>query len=79
MHRILIYGLPAARTEFFSYARVNQQSAKPVDTELLRSTCGSKEDITFRDGMNVWSINKDIRLSFCYWSWCIVMVKIRWH
>ncbi len=50
------------RTEFYSLAMVNQQSAKSVDTELLRPACRSQEDLTLCAGMNVWSINKDIPL-----------------
>ncbi len=44
------------------FAVVNQQSAKSIDTELLRTACRSKEDLTNRAGMNVWAINKDIPL-----------------
>ena len=48
--------------EFFVFAVVNQQSAKCIDTELLRPACRSKEDLTQRASMNVWAINKDIPL-----------------
>jgi hypothetical protein len=41
---------------------VNQQGAKPVDTELLRPACRSKEGLTLHAGMNVWAIDKDIPL-----------------
>lgn len=40
----------------------NQQSAKSVDTELLRQTRGSQQDLTVRDDMNVWAIDKDVPL-----------------
>jgi hypothetical protein len=40
----------------------NQQSAKSVDTELLRPACRSQESLIFRAGMNVWAIEKDIPL-----------------
>src|SRR5664280_1792965 len=49
-------------TGFFTFALVNQQSAKSVDTGLLCSTCRSKEALTLRANMNVWAIKKDIPL-----------------
>ena len=49
------------RTEFFTFAVVNQQSAKSIDTELTPA-CRSKEDLTWRANMNVWSIDKDMPL-----------------
>jgi hypothetical protein len=41
---------------------VNQQSAKPVDTELLRPACRGKEGLGLLTTMNVWSIDKDTPL-----------------
>ena len=41
---------------------VNQQSAKSVDTELLRPACRSQEDLTRYANMNVWAIKKDTPL-----------------
>ena len=49
------------RTEFFAFAVVNQQGAKPVDTESAPAR-GSQEGLTFHAGMNVWAIDKDIPL-----------------
>jgi hypothetical protein len=41
---------------------VDQQSTKPIDTELLRPACRSQEDLTQGADMNVWAINKDMPL-----------------
>jgi hypothetical protein len=48
--------------ELSAFAVVNQQSAKSVDTELLRPACRRQEAIARRATMNVWAIDKDMPL-----------------
>jgi len=50
------------RIEFPGFIMANQQSAKRVDTELLRPAGRGQESLSFRADMNVWAIDKDTPL-----------------